>query len=139
MSVARDWGAGTGRERRRTRRRRHAEDHGISDARVRPGSDAAVIDVSDGGALLETSRRLLPGSSIDLQLTSSAGRVAVRARVIRCFVSQIEPGRIWYRGAVAFERHLHLFADDCPGRGGSSRPEARPGRHRLEEAASHIL
>jgi hypothetical protein len=40
------------------------EKHGIVSACVRPGYRARLIDVSAGGALIETSHRLLPGTSV---------------------------------------------------------------------------
>jgi hypothetical protein len=129
----------TDRERRRTKRRRHFEEHGVSDARVRPGSEAIVIDVSAGGVLIETCRRLLPGAPIELQLISGTGRVVVRGRVIWCSVSRIGTGCIWYRGGIAFDRHLPWFVDDGSGGYGVPGVEMRAGRHRREEATHHVL
>jgi hypothetical protein len=53
-------------ERRLTKRRQSVAEHGIESARVRPGIDAAVVNVSAAGALLETRHRLLPGTAIDI-------------------------------------------------------------------------
>jgi PilZ domain-containing protein len=146
MRLEREENDETAQERRRTTRRRHLEDHGIREARVRSGSDAAVIDVSAGGALIETPRRLLPGAAIELQLISEAGRVAVRGRVLRCAVWRIRPGSIWYRGAVAFDRHLQWFVEDGVEDGGTNSGggygvpggETRAGRHRREQATPHV-
>jgi hypothetical protein len=73
---------------------------------VRPGHEAALINVSQGGALIETLCRLVPGAAIDLQFTTGEGRVSVRGRVLRCAVAHLRPSGVFYRGAIAFERSL---------------------------------
>jgi hypothetical protein len=94
------------RERRVAARRRTVGEHGIERARVRPGREAAVIDVSTGGILIETLHRLLPGTTIELQLTLADRCTSVRGRVLRSTVACLRHGRILYRGAIAFERPL---------------------------------
>lgn len=90
-------------ERRRTRRRRTADEHGITAARVRPGYDVMVIDISADGALVETAYRLLPGRAVELQFELFARRVAVRGRVLRCAVAAVRPWAVVYRGAILFD------------------------------------
>jgi hypothetical protein len=129
----------TPRERRRTVRRRRIEEHGIKDARVRPGTDAVVIDVSAGGALIETRHRMLPGAAIELQLASGSGRVAVRGSVVRCSVARVRAGGIWYRGAIAFDRHLPWFVEGENDGDAVPAAEMRRGRHRREDAIPPVL
>jgi hypothetical protein len=69
------------------------------------------VNVSGGGALLETTARLLPGSLVDLHLTSSREKVVMRARVLRCAVVRLQAGDVWYRGAVSFDGVLGLMDD----------------------------
>ena len=99
------------KERRRTRRHRTVEAHGISRVRVRPGHDAAVLDVSADGVLVETAYRLLPGSSVDLQIEAFTHRVAVRGRVLRCAVAAVRPWSVLYRAAILFEGALRWLVD----------------------------
>lgn len=80
-------------------------------ARMRPGYEVVLVDVSAGGALVETARRLLPGSFIELHLASAARAMSVRGRVIRCTVSRLRPASVWYRGAIKFDRELSWFHD----------------------------
>ena len=75
-------------------------------ARLRPGRTAHVVDLSAGGALIETDCRLMPGARVELHLGEPSDRVAVTGRILRCQVSTVERERIRYRGAVAFERRL---------------------------------
>lgn len=113
---------------RRAFRRNGSEDHGIISASVRPGHVAAVIDVSGGGALIDTGRRLLPGSGVDLQVETAQRRATLHGRVIRCAVVQLRAASVCYRAAIAFDRHLPWFAED--GSRGYSVPDAetRSGR-----------
>lgn len=99
-------------ERRGMRRIEAREEHGIVSARVRPGHRARLIDVSAAGALIETSHRLLPGSSVELQVETGTERASVRGQVVRCAVVRVRPTWVCYRGAIAFDRHLPWFIDE---------------------------
>jgi hypothetical protein len=104
-------------DRRRTPRHRRVEQHGIVSAKVRPGRHASVVDVSAGGALVETTHRLLPGTAVELQLETSVERATVRGRVLRCTVAGLHPTSVCYRGAIGFDRHLPWFVPDADGYG----------------------
>src|SRR5215213_9646035 len=88
---------------------------GIISARVRPGHDVALVDLSPGGALIESSHRLLPGRVVELSLQTAARRINVSGQVLRCTVSAVHPARMSYRGALRFERHLRGVLDEPPG------------------------
>ena len=121
--------------RRRTRRLR-VEEHGIVAARVRPGHNVSVVDISAGGALVETDHRLLPGTSVELRLETANRREVVRGCVLRCAIVGLRSSSVCYRGAVGFDRHLPWFVDEdstgypVPGAehraGCSGRAEATP-------------
>ncbi len=119
---------GTGNDRRHMKRLRTRDQHGIVNARVRPGYDVAVLDVSAGGALVESGHRLLPGSSVDLHLATPDERVAVRGRVLRCSVVRLRASGILYHGAIGFDRHLPWFVDEDPAGYGIPGAELRPRR-----------
>ena len=126
-------------ERRLTRRRQSVEEHGIVSARVRPGIDASVVDVSAAGALIETHHRLLPGTSIEIHFDQDKRLPAVRGRVLRCAVAHLEPDSVCYRGAVLFDRHLPWLTDDS-GRGYSvPNAERRLKRGRWARATQRAL
>lgn len=96
-------------DRRGTRRLGAFEEHRIVAACVRPGHRARVIDVSASGALIETSHRLLPGTSVELQVETGSDRANVRGQVLRCAVVRLRPTWVCYRGAIVFDRHLPWF------------------------------
>jgi hypothetical protein len=92
---------------RRTHPRHHGvETHGIVQMRIRPGHGATLLDVSAGGALIESTYRLLPGTSVELQVDTADRRVCIRGRVLRCAVVRVWPTVIRYRGAVGFDGRL---------------------------------
>ena len=104
------------KDRRRALRRRSVAEHGIVSARVRPGHEVELIDVSAGGALVECARRLLPGTVIDLRLVAGEECTSVRGLVLRCAVVRLKPTSICYRGAIAFDRDLQWFPEqEAPG------------------------
>lgn len=117
-------------------RRRSLGEHGIVSARIRPGSDATVIDVSAGGALIETPHRLLPGAMVELQLAAGDERTAIRGRVVRCAVAWLGAAGVRYRGAIAFDRSLPWLA----GANGYAVPtaETRQRRHGREDATHRV-
>ena len=115
-------------DRRRARRRRTIHDHGIVSARVRPGREASLLDVSAGGALVETTYRLLPGSPIELHVATNERRASVRGGVLRCAVVGVRAAGMCYRSAIGFDRLLSWFVDGEAGGYGVPSAESRSAR-----------
>jgi hypothetical protein len=76
-------------------------------ALLRPGQEVVLVNVSPGGALVESPTRLAPGARTELQLFGRP-RLSIRGRLERCRVSRLEPLR--YEGAIVFEMTLELEA-----------------------------
>jgi hypothetical protein len=93
-------------DRRRAARREPAATEPLSRMRLRTGRELSVVDVSNAGALVEGSVRLLPGTHVDVHVVTREGRVLVRSRVARCFVAALRGDAVCYRGALAFDRLL---------------------------------
>jgi len=91
-------------------RRRHPriDDDRVSgfSGRIRPGHVARVINLSAEGALIETTRRLVPGGIADLQLEAGELRHATRVRVARSEVSRVLPDAMCFCCALIFELRL---------------------------------
>ena len=102
------------------------QDHGIVSARVRPGHPASVLDVSAGGALIETEHRLRPGAPVELQMETSSQRASMKGRVLRCAVCGLQASSIRYRGAIGFDQQLSWFAEGGPGEYRLPKSEERP-------------
>ncbi len=75
-------------------------------ARLRPGRTAHIIDLSAGGALIETDWRLLPGMRVEMQVGEPVPLFRVAGRILRCHVALLDRERIRYRGALMFDEQL---------------------------------
>jgi hypothetical protein len=80
----------------------------LSRFRLRLGRELSVVDVSTSGALVQGTTRLLPGTSVDVHVTATHGRVLIRARVVRCSVWDMTADVVQYRGALAFSTPVDL-------------------------------
>jgi hypothetical protein len=95
----------TGGDRRRGARRPAGHFGFATPAVLRPGVSVAVVELSAGGALIESTAPVRPGATTELGLDGVDGqRRAVPARIVRCWVTALDPLR--YRSAVTFERLL---------------------------------
>jgi hypothetical protein len=59
-------------------------------ALLRPGQEVLVVNLSPGGALLESPTRMSPGARAELHLFG-APRLMVRGRVDRCEIVRLQP------------------------------------------------
>jgi len=101
------------RERRRHPRLTPFEWRGGLRGRIRPGHDVLVIDLSEGGALVETSRRLTPGASAEIQLDAPDGRHTTRASVVRSYVCALLADLVLFRSALILERPVPWLREDA--------------------------
>jgi len=124
-------------ERRRAERLTTLGEHGVRVIKIRPGDGATIIDVSAAGALIETHRRLLPGSLVELHMETDHQKTRVRGTVVHCAVVRVGPACMAYRGAIEFERHLPWFAPDhgyrFPG------PDCREGATTRADATQDLI
>jgi hypothetical protein len=93
-------------ERRLARRITAVAELGIRQAKVRPGHEATVLNISSNGVLIETALRLMPGRQIEFQIERGGTITPVRGRVIRSQVARVQPSRVSYRGAIGFDQPL---------------------------------
>ena len=92
-------------ERRQHPRNRPAKDLGLF-VRFKPGLNAAVVDLSVSGILVETRQRLHPGTLVELRFFDQHRATTIRGEVLRSTVSKLMAASIWYRGAIRFEHPL---------------------------------
>jgi hypothetical protein len=103
-----------GRQSERDRRVHHrctlAELPWLREVRLKYGPCAVVIDLSGGGAQLETAGyRLNPGSMVVVEINGNQDESPIPSRVIRCQIAGLAPQPI-YRSALQFKRILALPA-----------------------------
>jgi hypothetical protein len=106
-----------GRERRASPRLTALAVPGLERARLRPGRSAYIVDLSSGGALIETDWRLLPGMRVEMQVGEPVPLFRVAGRIIRCHVALLDRERIRYRGALMFEEPVPLGEAETHGVG----------------------
>lgn len=76
-------------------------------ALLRPGQEVRLLNVSCGGAIVESGSRLHPGIRTELQLAGHRRRT-IRGRIDRCRVTGLDPLR--YEGAIVFDQILEWSA-----------------------------
>lgn len=86
----------------------------LNTVRLKYGPVVEVIDLSPGGAQIETSSRLQPGAVVVVQISGTDGEVAIPSTVVRSQVSRVSPSPV-YRSALSFKREFE------PPRGPSDR------------------
>jgi hypothetical protein len=103
----------TGPGTRRWPRFNIADAPSLKGIRSSAGSEIRVANISRGGALLQTRKRLAPGTRIQLKLMIVEGEIPLTGFVLRSSISSPK-GMPRYQAAVAFDSPLRLF-DGQPG------------------------
>jgi hypothetical protein len=76
--------------------------------RLKYGPTVTVLDLSAGGAQIEThGHRLNPGSTVVVEITGGEKDITAAAQVVRCELAGVSPQPI-YRGGLAFRRPIAL-------------------------------
>jgi hypothetical protein len=82
-------------------------DETLARVRLRTGRELSVVDIGDGGALLEGTARLLPGTHVEVHVVTREGRTLVRSRVTRASVFAVTADTVRYRAALAFDTRVN--------------------------------
>lgn len=94
-------------ERRAAVRRVPAADETLARVRLRTGRELTVVEIGDGGALVEGTARLLPGTHVEVHVVTREGRTLVRSRVTRAWVFAVAADALQYRAALAFDARVN--------------------------------
>lgn len=74
------------------------------------GSDIEIVNISQGGLLLETEARLRPDLKIMLKLVTTEGVLKMDGHILRSSIFSLK-GAPRYRTAIAFNRPFEMLAD----------------------------
>jgi hypothetical protein len=100
----------SGSDRREHTRHQLADIPSVTRVRLKYGPVVSLIDLSTGGAQIETtSFRLQPGSGVVVELLTDEREFTVPATVLRCQLASLLPEPV-YRGALVFKSQLDLAA-----------------------------
>ena len=97
-------------DRRAHARRRAAELEWLQSVRLSGGTGYAVtlIDLSEGGALVEVDAPLRPGARLTLELTGGGLDASVPLEVSRAYIARLKGDSTFYRGACVFAHAIDL-------------------------------
>ena len=72
------------------------------------GIGVTLVDLSEGGALLQVDAPLRPGARLKLELVGNGLEAMVPLEVLRCYVASLRGESTFYRGACAFAHPIDL-------------------------------
>ncbi len=104
-------GEQTRHDRRAHKRHRDEELRWIRQARLSAGPAVSIVDLSSGGALVDSPVALRPDSVLTLEIEGRGFDKTLQFRVIRCEVGTLRPGQTIYRGACEFTTSIDLPAE----------------------------
>jgi len=103
------------RDRRVHRRHRAEELEWLRSARLGAGHAVSIVDLSVGGALLDSPVPLRPDSILTLDIIGRGFDKSIPFRVVRCQIGSLLPERTLYRGACEFTTLIELPLDQSSG------------------------
>lgn len=81
----------------------------VLQATLRPGCPVMVIDLSQAGAQVETTRPLRPGTRVHVRLVAEGWSLTAVALVLRCAVCAVKPDEgVIYRGGLRFDEYFPM-------------------------------
>jgi len=97
---------------KRARRLRASEAGVVRQARLLPGGDADILNISNTGLLVENKSRLPIGSSVNVRVEGSSV-MGIEGHIVRSRVSAIHrDGTLSYETAIEFERPQPIDGDE---------------------------
>ncbi len=118
VATEHDLDAATARHDRRADRRQRAHElRWIRKARLTGRHAVSIVDLSAGGALVDSPIPLRPDSTLTLEIDGRGFNKTIQFRVVRCQIGALQPGQTIYRGACEFTTRIELPAQQPTGAG----------------------
>jgi hypothetical protein len=115
----------SGSERRQWTRLSPADVPFLKSVAFHQGSEVQVVDISQGGMLLETEVRLQPKMKIQLKIEANTGSFKIEGNVLRSWIASIQ-GTPRYRSAIAFQHPVHMLLDNLKAKASEQSQETPP-------------
>ncbi len=119
-------------DRRKSRRLSPDEIPNFKSVRLLAGQEIQLINLSAGGAMLESTTRIMPGAKICIRLVAHDALFLLHGRVLQSRASALSESGITYQCRVAFDEEFSLLAG-LEGRTSQALPAAHPDS--IEQAA----
>ncbi|MBZ5496081.1 MAG: PilZ domain-containing protein [Acidobacteriia bacterium] len=101
-----------GRDRRTAPRQPPSVIPSLQSVELTNGNAVNLVNISRGGALVETEARMIPGVSICIRLVAADAVFMLRGRVLRSRALSLRGSTILYESAIAFNEELPLLAGE---------------------------
>ena len=115
---------------KRAKRLRASEANVVRQARLLPGGDADILNISNTGLLVENKSRLPIGSTVNVRVEGSSV-MGIEGHIVRSRVSAIHrDGTLTYETAIEFDRPRAIDGEELEppkSRGGSPRTRKSSG------------
>jgi hypothetical protein len=82
----------------------------LKSVRLVAGPEVTLINISRGGALIETDAHLVPHSSVAIRLVAADAVFLLHGKVLRSRAFSFQGSSLLYQSAIAFEEELPLLA-----------------------------
>jgi len=110
---------------KRARRLRASEAGVVRQARLLPGGDADILNISNTGLLVENKSRLPIGSTVNVRVQGSSV-MGIEGHIVRSRVSAIHrDGTLSYETAIEFDRPQPIEGDDAEAPQAAPKPRSK--------------
>ena len=82
----------------------------LKSVRLVAGPEVTLINISRGGALIETEAHLVPHSSVAIRLVAADAVFLLHGKVLRSRASSFQGSTLLYQSAIAFDKELSILA-----------------------------
>lgn len=100
--------------------------------RLANGTEVRLVDLSRGGARVETGRRMLPNANVAVRLVTGDGSFLATGVVVRSRVIRLADGALGYDVALAFNETIQQLPLLPDARQLAAAPVAAPGQPAAE-------
>ena len=95
----------------RNRRKTPQEIEGFQSVVLRPGGQVDLLNISNGGMLVQTETHTKPGSVVRVYIVTTGAKYEVKAKIVRSEITTVDGSGLHYLLAIAFDEPLDLIDD----------------------------